>query len=478
MCIMELFGGMGLNCGAEDAEFRGIFIEGNVTMECVLGENVTAHLYAEIAANSAMRYDFGIVVALDAGTGESGMCANFNLEPVSLDNTDVNVIDGNGPFYNAELANPADTCGDARSADGINTVDLGMVTFECVDRNMDGMADISGGIAWDNMPSNGSPSHPHCTGPDDVMPGTSSKCQFVSRNIDTMVVVNETTTTSPPTSTSIFSTLTTLFTSFTLTTPQSTSTLPSSTTLQSTTSSTSSTTPQSTSTLPSSTTSQSSTTPQSTSTSQSSTTSQSTSTLPSSTSSTTPQSSQSSTTTSQSTSIPAERNDIVWIIGPILGGVLLSLLLFFFCCLPKACVWFNPLRQQRYQSILVDRFTGLDYSREYIITSGQGILLHQPPFEVRISPSRGIKIINIRGGNTVTLDPRRNYAFHICNDSGEPVYWPTTSDSGILSGLLVLTSETMETSQFGQFNLFVQVGGQETKTFGTYKGPIRIKNVL
>lgn len=203
LCVTDLFDGDSVNCAAEDAELRGFFVQGNVTMECMLGENVTAHLFARIASNAAMRYDFGIVIALDDGVGETGTCANFNLQPVSVDNTDVDVMSGVGPFYNGD----SDACGDVRSSDGETTVDLGVITFECVDRDMNGMADIAGAIAWDNQASMGTPQKPHCTGPDDVMPGM-SKCQFGTVDIDTMIAMPQTTVEETTDSTSTASTST------------------------------------------------------------------------------------------------------------------------------------------------------------------------------------------------------------------------------------------------------------------------------
>jgi len=72
-------GSVGVNCNAQDADLEEFFVEGNIPMQCILGENVTAHIFARITSTAAVRYDFGVIIALDDGIGESGMCANFNV---------------------------------------------------------------------------------------------------------------------------------------------------------------------------------------------------------------------------------------------------------------------------------------------------------------------------------------------------------------------------------------------------------------
>jgi len=107
------------------------------------------------------------------------------------------------------------------------------------------------------------------------------------------------------------------------------------------------------------------------------------------------------------------------------------------------------------------------------------MLLHQPPFEVRIGPDLSISVINCDYTNTLYLDANRNYAMHICNNSGQPIYL-LNNDVGILEGLLLIPaqnkfSSSMLRTDYGSIGLSIVFGTQETKTFGTYSGSIRIK---
>ena len=185
LCMNELFGGNGLTCVANDVRVVELIAVNNTIATCQQGELVTAHLIARVISGAITRYDIGIVLAVDGGDGLSGVCDNYNLDPVSVDNTDLDLVGGFGPYYNGELGT-GDLCGDIRSADGNNYVDLGNVTFVCRDANMDGVADVNGGVGWDNNVSDGTLQKPHCFGPDDPSPGTKSKCHFNDRNIDTL----------------------------------------------------------------------------------------------------------------------------------------------------------------------------------------------------------------------------------------------------------------------------------------------------
>lgn len=178
LCMEELFGGFPLTCVANDVRIIK-FVVANDTdvVSCQDGEIVTAHLFAHVVSGATTRYDVGFVVALDGGNGLSGDCDNFNMDPVSVDNTDLDLLSGFGPFYNGELGT-ADVCGDIRQVDGLNVVDLGNVTFLCQDSNGDGLADVAGGAAWSNQASMGTILKPHCLGPDDAGPGTPAKCRF------------------------------------------------------------------------------------------------------------------------------------------------------------------------------------------------------------------------------------------------------------------------------------------------------------
>lgn len=194
----DLYDGMGLTCTGNDLQVKEFVIMGNAVAYCVKGENVTAHLSVILMSTATIRYDIGIVVALDGGTASNGTCMNSNLHPVSLD---VNVTSGVGPFYNGESGTP-DVCGDVRSSDGDTTVDLGQVTFLCEDRDGNGVADVAGGVAWDNQPSDGSLQRPYCLGPDDIGPNTKSKCHFDVKNIHLMSSTSVASAAAPSTSTS------------------------------------------------------------------------------------------------------------------------------------------------------------------------------------------------------------------------------------------------------------------------------------
>lgn len=161
----------------------------------------------------------------------------------------------------------------------------------------------------------------------------------------------------------------------------------------------------------------------------------------------------------------------MWIIAPIVGGVLLALLLCFCACLPRnGCPWFSPA-QKSIISTFVDPTTNFIIEKRYEIGQTGPILLHQPPFEVRVSRDFRVSVVNVRGrqSNVLYLNPGQSYALHICNDSREPI-----SPSNILQGLLVNPTE----GQLGRLNLFVKYDRmRETKTFGTYTGSIRLKSV-
>lgn len=351
LCMEDLYGDMGLNCVGNDLTFAIVEAMGS-PLTCTLGENITAHLRIHVMTTATVRYDIGMVIALDGGTGYNGTCANFNLEPASLTNMDLNVTGGFGPYYNGETASPLDVCGDIRKIDPVNIVDIGEVTFLCVDNNFDGYADLAGGVAWSNGASMGTPMSPHCTGPDDAGPETKSKCHQDSMNIMTMLVVDNSTTmatmTEPPTTTTDASTSTT-----------------------GTSISTSSTTDASTTTTDTST-STSTTDASTTTTGSTSTTGTGTSTITGTTTSGTTLTTGPGTT-STSTFVPTTApsggggggQPPFWILAPVLGGTFVVLVFFFIVCGPVPCVWFDPRAQRRFSATLVNRETGTIYRRYY-----------------------------------------------------------------------------------------------------------------
>jgi len=161
---------------------------------CVAGENITVVLQAELVATANERYDTGFFVALDGGDALNGSCYRDYLIPPLCPRTEdptcvYNPV--NGPFYNAEFEeDPGDTCGDLEQ--NVTTYrNLSAITIKCQDSDNDGIADVGTSVAWDNLKSDGSEQKPSCTGIDDTLPNTKSKCNSEAVQVGEIEVLGQ-----------------------------------------------------------------------------------------------------------------------------------------------------------------------------------------------------------------------------------------------------------------------------------------------
>jgi hypothetical protein len=224
-CVDDITG-VSNNCTANDVTIALLFNDQDVS--CVPGEPITLYLRAELVAGAAERWDIGIFVAEDGGDAYTGTCYHDYLAPPlapegtcsvagtpcladgdcpggeTCDGAATCSVSGNpctydgdclagegtctngydpgetfpgldgGPFFNAEwMVDELDTCGDMQQ--GVyNYYDLNPVlgiTVPCIDTNGDGSLDIGTIVSWDNTRNN------TCTGPEDAVPNTKSKCR-------------------------------------------------------------------------------------------------------------------------------------------------------------------------------------------------------------------------------------------------------------------------------------------------------------
>src|SRR5262245_57503139 len=160
------------NCDANDVDMATITAT-SITDGCTgPGDTATVSFQVAVAANAGTRYDIGIFIAKDGGDALHGQCFHSDLEPVALTPTPDS---GHGAYKDAD----GDACGDLEKP-VVNLLDIPNVTVACRDDNNDGKLEIATLIRWQQ---NIEPTP--CTGPQDAIPGTSSKC----RN-DIVVVAN------------------------------------------------------------------------------------------------------------------------------------------------------------------------------------------------------------------------------------------------------------------------------------------------
>jgi hypothetical protein len=212
-CMDDLSPLDGLVCTANDVRVaRYNVISGPPS--CIAGEDITLVLQAELVSTASERYDTGFFVALDGGNALTGSCFRDYLPPpLSGGGTcsetggtclkdedclggDTDVCVGgydpdNGPFYNAEFSkDPGDTCGDLEQA--VTTLrDLPEITIKCQDQDNDGIADVGTCVAWDNLKSAGTEKKPSCTGIDDTLPNTKSKCNCEAVQVGEIEVLGQ-----------------------------------------------------------------------------------------------------------------------------------------------------------------------------------------------------------------------------------------------------------------------------------------------
>src|SRR5690606_26517034 len=87
-----------LQCTADDVTIARYNVLNNVT-SCIAGEDVTIELQAEVEGGAQSRYDIGLFIALDGGTGLTGLCARDFLTPTApFGSSAYSLTSGVGPF--------------------------------------------------------------------------------------------------------------------------------------------------------------------------------------------------------------------------------------------------------------------------------------------------------------------------------------------------------------------------------------------
>jgi len=166
-----------LNCTANDVGLASYTLLSGPTA-CLEGEDITVTLLGQFVSTASERWDIGVFVATDGGNPNAlgGKCYNDYLNPVSADNSDLNLSGGLGPFYNGEISeDPGDTCGDIQQ--GQNAFfQTEQITIKCEDSNDNGIADVNSCTVWSNATSDGSENKPSCTSETDTTAETKAKC--------------------------------------------------------------------------------------------------------------------------------------------------------------------------------------------------------------------------------------------------------------------------------------------------------------
>ncbi|MCW5844926.1 MAG: carboxypeptidase regulatory-like domain-containing protein [Caldilinea sp.] len=170
-CVDDLTG-VRNNCTANDVSFGQIDVLDAVTPTCAFeGQVITVTLRTRVIANASERYDIGLFIAEDGGDARTGACFHDYLRPVS-NSTTYSATSGVGPFYNAELTDPADVCGDLEQG-VLNVYDLQPIQVVCRDSDNDGFLDVGSVISWDNTSGN------TCASAANAVPNTKAKCLAV-----------------------------------------------------------------------------------------------------------------------------------------------------------------------------------------------------------------------------------------------------------------------------------------------------------
>jgi len=174
-CAADRFGG-NLNCTANDVSITNISYAGSGTLTCTGGEFVTVPITFTVNFGNPSRYDAGIFVANDGKdlqtTSASGGAATCAVSALPIP-----------PFLDlSDSMSPSNTCGDGRS--GLSQGHTMTVTVPC-------QLAASGGtnlsipflVSWSESKSQA------CTGANDVVPSTTSKCNAPVGQAATIPVV-------------------------------------------------------------------------------------------------------------------------------------------------------------------------------------------------------------------------------------------------------------------------------------------------
>ena len=130
-----------LNCTANDVVLAVYELAAGQS-SCVAGETIQVQLKGEFLSTATTRWDVGVLIAEgnnDPNT-TGGACYTDFLNPVSANNTDLDLVGGAGPYYNGELLDdPTDFCGDIQSGARVSFI-TGLISLVCQDSDGDNVA--------------------------------------------------------------------------------------------------------------------------------------------------------------------------------------------------------------------------------------------------------------------------------------------------------------------------------------------------
>ena len=160
-------------CKSKDFNFASVSaVSANSSINtCVVGDMVTVDLEIVLSSTADKRYDIGLQIALDGGNAITGTCANTGLFYASLDNTNLDLTGGFGPFYNGEVSTIGDVCGDVHKILGDVKIKIPGVVVLCNKKKKMTVAIV---VSWSK--THNSSANP-CLGPDNTGPETRSSCQ-------------------------------------------------------------------------------------------------------------------------------------------------------------------------------------------------------------------------------------------------------------------------------------------------------------
>ncbi len=162
------------NCSAGDADAPTLSVTSVVDGCNYPGDTATVVVRAGLRANTK-RYDVGFNIAMDGGNAASGQCLHTFLQPEKTSChtglTSAERASGHGPYLDDDCQ-VGDTCSDLEGS--LMTYYDFQVTVLCRDANGDGKVDAATMWSWDQ---NGDPT---CNSTHPPVPGTRSKCKYVS----------------------------------------------------------------------------------------------------------------------------------------------------------------------------------------------------------------------------------------------------------------------------------------------------------
>jgi len=185
----------GAVCTANDVRVQALNLI-TLTEDCASGIPGSALASFEIfvsAVGAPDRYDIGLFVALDGGSGRDGnSCLHDYLAPPLTPTPSYGDSNGDGipdltggPWWDADT----DACGDIESNTQLFT-STAVVRMACVDTNANGIVDTSVCTSWDNNTST------VCSGLGGAFPGTNAKCGC--ERVETGIPMPGPTPTPPP----------------------------------------------------------------------------------------------------------------------------------------------------------------------------------------------------------------------------------------------------------------------------------------